>query len=114
MITIWHNPRCSKSRQALARIEAAGTEFTVRRYLEDAPSLAELEATRTALGHPAVINMMRTGEKMFKEAGLTKSSDEATLMQAMADHPILIERPIVFRDGKAVIARPPETVDQLI
>ncbi|EEB85923.1 arsenate reductase (glutaredoxin) [Roseobacter sp. GAI101] len=113
MITLWHNPRCSKSRQTLALIEASGTKVKIRRYLEDAPSLAELEAARSALGL-SPIAMMRTGEARFKELGLRKDSDDALLMQAMADAPILIERPIAFKGTKAVIGRPPEAVNALL
>jgi arsenate reductase (glutaredoxin) len=113
MITIWHNPRCSKSRQTLALIEAAGTEVSVRRYLDSPPTLAELEAAATALGMRP-IEMMRKGEARFKELGLSKDSEDAVLIQAMADNPILIERPIVFKDGNAVIGRPPEAVNVLL
>ena len=67
MIEYWHNPRCSKSRQALALLEERGAPVTVRRYLEDAPSEAELRQVRAAMGNPAVVAMMRTGGKMFKE-----------------------------------------------
>ncbi len=114
MMIIWHNPRCSKSRQTLALLEGAGVEVTVRKYLEDAPTLAELQAARTALGDPPAIKMLRAGEKTFKEAGLSKTDSDDTLLQAMAAHPILIERPMVFRDGKGVIGRPPENVQQLL
>ncbi len=114
MITIWHNPRCSKSRQTLTLLEDAGADVTVRRYLEDAPSLAELQTARIALGTPPVVDMIRTGEKAFIEAGLSKTDSDDTLLQAMASHPILIERPMVFRDGKGVIGRPPENVQQLL
>ncbi|MFG6498255.1 arsenate reductase (glutaredoxin) [Sulfitobacter sp. 1A13191] len=113
MITLWHNPRCSKSRQTLALIEAAGVEVTLRRYLEDAPTRDEVIAARDALGLPA-IKMMRTGEKLFKELGLTKDSPEEALIDAMAAHPILIERPIAFSTGRAVIGRPPEAVQALL
>ncbi len=108
MITIWHNPRCSKSRQTLALVEAKG-EVTVRRYLEDAPSLQELTEVQTLLGLP-VIDMMRPKEALFKELGLSKSDDDATLLAAMAENPKLIERPIVLANGKAALGRPPEAV----
>lgn len=108
MITIWHNPRCSKSRQTLALVEAKG-EVTVRRYLEDAPSLQELTEVQALLGLP-VIDMMRPKEALFKEMGLSKSDDNATLLAAMAENPKLIERPIVLADGKASLGRPPEAV----
>ena len=108
MTTIWHNPRCSKSRQTLALIEDRD-DLETRLYLVDAPSLAEITAAKDALGVSAVA-MMRTGEKVFKELGLSKSDDEDTLLTAMAENPILIERPIVFHDGRAAIGRPPESV----
>lgn len=113
MITLWHNPRCSKSRQTLALIEAAGVEVTLRRYLEDAPTRDEVIAARDTLGLPA-IKMIRTGETLFKELGLTKDSPEEALIDAMAAHPILIERPIAFANGRAVIGRPPEAVQALL
>ncbi|MBE1292836.1 MAG: arsenate reductase (glutaredoxin) [Shimia sp.] len=108
MITIWHNPRCSKSRQTLAMVEAKG-EVTVRRYLEDAPTLQELVEVQALLGVP-VIDMMRPKEALFKELGLSKSDDEATLLAAMAENPKLIERPIVLANDKAALGRPPEAV----
>ena len=108
-LTLWHNPRCSKSRQALALLEDRGAELTVRRYLDDAPSLDELRAAQAALGVPA-IEMMRPKEAAFKDMGLSKDADDATLLAAMAQEPKLIERPVLFSDGKAVIGRPPERV----
>lgn len=113
MIEYWHNPRCSKSRAGLALLEAAGAEIRVRRYLEDVPSLTELQTLQTALGI-AAINMMRTGEKRFKELGLSKTNDDATLLKAMAENPILIERPVGLSGGKAVIGRPPENLNALL
>tara|TARA_R110000787_G_scaffold150544_1_gene264441 strand:- start:154 stop:498 length:345 start_codon:yes stop_codon:yes gene_type:complete len=114
MITLWHSPRCSKSREALALIEAAGCPVTLRKYLDDPPSVAELNAARLALGSPPVIQMMRKGESVFKELGLSKSTPDAELIAAMAAHPILIERPIAFKGARAVIGRPPETVKDLL
>jgi arsenate reductase len=112
-VTLWHNPRCSKSRAALKLLEDAGASVSVRRYLEDAPTLAELTALHRALGRP-VLDMVRTGEAAFRVAGLTKSSDDDALLQAMADHPILIERPVAIRGDRAVIGRPPEDVLSLL
>ena len=106
-VTIWHNPRCTKSRQTLALIEEKGITPTIRKYLEDAPSEAEIRATLDRLG-VAPIDMMRTGETVFREAGLGRDSDDATLIAAMESSPILIERPILIAGGRAVIARPPE------
>ena len=85
----------------------------MRLYLQDPPSLAELEALRDALGVTAV-EMMRTGEKAFKELGLAKDSPEANLLAAMAADPILIERPVAMRDGKAVTGRPTEALEALL
>jgi arsenate reductase (glutaredoxin) len=113
VIEYWHNPRCSKSRQGLALLEEKGAELTVRKYLEDVPSLDELRAAQAALG-VAAIAMMRTGEKTFKELGLSKEADNAILLQAMADHPILIERPLGKIGNKAVIGRPPENLLDLL
>jgi len=107
MITIWHNPRCSKSRQTLALLD--GRDVEVRKYLEDAPTVDELRAAQAALGLP-VIAMMRPKEAEFAQLGLTKDAPEDDLLNAMATHPKLIERPIVFHAGRAAIGRPPESV----
>lgn len=113
MITLWHNPRCSKSRAALALLQKAGTEITVRHYLTDAPDLAEI---RRVLGllclHP--IDMMRPCEPLFKDLGLTRQDDPDGLLAAMARNPILIERPIAISATAAVIGRPPENVLKVI
>ena len=111
---LWHNPRCSKSRQALALLEARGTDVTLRRYLDDPPGTEELEALHTALGRPAVIDMMRPKEPEFKALGLSKTDSDATLLAAMARAPRLIERPVALSGGKAVIGRPPERVLELL
>ena len=112
-VTLWHNPRCSKSRAALALLEEAGHDVIVRRYLEDAPSTAEITAARDAVGG-GLSSMVRRGEKAFKEAGLTTESDDEALLAAMAAYPILIERPIAFANGKAAIGRPPERVLEIV
>ena len=106
--TIWHNPRCSKSRETLALLNENGVQPAVRLYLSDAPNEAEIIAVRNALGVTADA-MMRKGEKLFKELALATAS-EAELIDAMIAHPILIERPIFLNDGKAAIGRPPEQV----
>ena len=107
-LTIWHNPRCTKSRETLALLQARGLQPAVRLYLVDAPSEAEIVAVRNALGVTADA-MIRKGEKAFRELGLGSAS-EAELIDAMVAHPILIERPIVILDGRAAIGRPPEAV----
>lgn len=113
MISYWHNPHCSKSRAGLALIKERGAEVHPRHYLENMPSVDELKAVQAALGVTAV-EMMRTGEKIFKELGLSKNSPEEELLAAMVVHPILIERPIAVKDGKAVIGRPTEAIEALL
>lgn len=108
-VTIWHNPRCSKSRQTLALLEENGVTPEVRKYLEDAPSAEELRAALAAAGLRP-IEMMRTKEAEFKAAGLTKDSDDETLIAAMVATPKLIERPLVLKGDKARLGRPPEAV----
>ncbi len=112
-VTIWHNPRCSKSRQALALLEERGISPAVRRYLDDAPSEDEIRTALAALGLRP-IEAMRTKEKEFKDMGLSKDSDDAALIRAMAEVPKLIERPIVFAGGKARLGRPPEQVLEIL
>ena len=109
MITIWHNPRCSKSRQTLALLEERGHAVTIRRYLDLPPTAEELRAALALLGLPA-IGLTRTGETAFKDLGLAKDADDDTLVAALAATPKLIERPVVFANGKAALGRPPEAV----
>lgn len=109
MTIIWHNPRCSKSRQTLALIEEKEGAPTIRLYQEDAPSFAEIEAVLKAL-EMAPRSLMRTAEALYKELELAGIEDDAALIQAMVDHPKLIERPVVIKDGKVALGRPPEQV----
>ncbi|WP_262692371.1 arsenate reductase (glutaredoxin) [Kordiimonas aestuarii] len=107
-VTIWHNPRCSKSRQTLALLEDSGMAPEVRLYLEDAPSKDEIKHTLKLLNlEPR--GLMRKGEAEYKEQGLADKDGE-DLIAAMAATPKLIERPIVFSGSKARIGRPPESV----
>ncbi len=112
-VTIWHNPRCSKSRQTLALLEEKGITPTVRKYLDDAPTEAEIRAALGALGLQP-IDAMRVKETEFTEQGLTRETDADTLIRAMATTPKLIERPIVFANGKARLGRPPEKVLEIL
>ena len=111
--TIWHNPRCSKSRQALAILEETpGVEVEIVDYLKTPPSRAQIEAVFAQAGvapHEAV----RKGEGIVKEIGLDLT-DDAAILDAMAAHPILIERPIVITAKGAVIARPPEKTREIL
>jgi arsenate reductase (glutaredoxin) len=110
MIRIYHNNRCSKSRNALALLEQQGKPFEVINYLETPPDAQELKTLLSQLGITAR-QLLRTGEDIYQELRLDDASfDDAALIAAMAAHPRLIERPIVVANGKAVIGRPPETV----
>ncbi len=113
-LTIWHNPRCSKSRQTLALIEAAGREVEIIRYLEQPPSLEVIKTMLSQLGLTDPRAMMRQGEAIYKELGLKSEDDFDGLLAAMAQHSILIERPIVSNSRRAVIGRPPESVKDLL
>lgn len=111
-LTLWHNPRCTKSRAALALLEDGGHAPDVRLYLSTPPTVDEI----TALLHTLNIApraLMRRGEKIYKSLDLADVDDTA-LIVAMATHPILIERPILIRDTRAIIARPPELVLTLL
>lgn len=110
---IWHNPRCTKSRQTLALLEEKGHAPEIRRYLEDAPTEPELRDALAKLGRPA-IELVRTKEAAFKEAGLAKDSPEDALIAAMAANPKLIERPVVFAGSRAALGRPPEAVLEIL
>ncbi len=108
-VTIWHNPRCSKSRQTLALLEQQGITPDIRLYIEDAPSVAEITAVIAMLGRDAR-GLMRTGEADYKDQGLKDVTDDAALIDAMAQTPKLIERPVVINGDKAALGRPPESV----
>lgn len=107
--TIWHNPRCSKSRQTLALLEEQGIDPLVRRYLEDAPSRAELVEVINQLGITPW-ELLRRTEAIFKTLELSKNSPDGELIAALQQHPILIERPIVIHGNAAAMGRPPEQV----
>jgi len=113
-ITIFHNPRCSKSRQTLALLEAAGVEPRVVHYLDTPPSADELDELATCLGLEPD-QFIRTKEAVYRE--LDPPADARSrreLLEAMAEHPELIERPIVVKGQVAVLGRPPENAHQLL
>ncbi|REG78263.1 arsenate reductase (glutaredoxin) [Marinomonas pollencensis] len=112
MTVIYHNPRCSKSRQTLALLEEHGINADIRLYLKEAPSIEEITTLLSQLDLPAV-ELMRTKEATYKELGLSAQSSDEERIQAMHSHPILIERPIVIHDNKARLGRPPEQVLEL-
>jgi arsenate reductase len=113
-VTIYHNPRCSKSRATLALLEERGIEARIVRYLETPPAPDEIRELLAALGI-APRALLRKGEAEYRELDLARDSlgDDA-LIEAMATHPRLIERPIVVADGRARIGRPPEAVLELL
>ncbi len=111
--TIYHNPRCSKSRTTLALLEEKGIQPEVVLYLETEPGEGEIRQLLDKLGITAA-QLVRRGEEAYKSAGLGKDSSEAELIAAMAQHPKLIERPIVVSGDRAVLGRPPENVLDLI
>jgi len=110
---IYHNPRCSKSRQALALLEEKGAQAEVVEYLKTPPSQAELKKTLKKLGCKAE-DIIRKNESLYKEKFKDKKMTEEQWIKALAENPVLIERPIVITDKKAVIGRPPEKVLELI
>jgi arsenate reductase len=111
--TIYHNPRCSKSRQTLEILENQGADIHIVRYLDTPLDNATLSTLLDKLGLSAR-QLMRKGEDVYKELNLDDPElSEAQLVQAMVDYPRLIERPIVVHEGKAVIGRPPERVLEL-
>lgn len=112
-VTIYHNPRCSKSRNTLALLEEHGITPDVVLYLETRPGEKEIRGLLAKLGISAS-QLVRKGEDAYKESGLGKASSDAEIIAAMAAHPKLIERPIVVKGGRAVLGRPPENVLALI
>lgn len=113
MLTIYHNPRCRKSREGLEILENSGQEFTVVKYLDTPLSKEELKDIVAKLGITP-IDLVRKNETIWKEhyKGKDLTNDEALL--AMVNNPKLIERPIVVHNDKAVVGRPPENIKSLL
>ncbi|MBP0048069.1 arsenate reductase (glutaredoxin) [Marinobacterium sp. AK62] len=113
-ITIYHNPRCSKSRETLKLLQEKGIEPQVREYLKEVPSAEELKSVLKALGISAR-ELLRKKEAEYKEAGLDDTSlNDDAVIDAMTRFPKLIERPIVINGDQARIGRPPESVLEII
>ncbi len=106
---IYYNPRCSKCRSTLKLLQERGEEPEIIEYLQATPSRSELKEVLSLLGMHAG-QLLRKKESAYREAGLNDASSEDEILDAMMKHPVLIERPIVVRDGKAAIGRPPENV----
>ncbi|MDP3466261.1 MAG: arsenate reductase (glutaredoxin) [Sulfuricurvum sp.] len=113
MTTIWHNPKCSKSREALALLSEKNGEVEVVKYLETAPSRSEIEALLHKLGVSAR-ELMRTKEDLYKELDVANIVDENRLIDILVGHPKLIERPILIEGNRAVIGRPVEKVIEFL
>ncbi|WP_028115662.1 arsenate reductase (glutaredoxin) [Ferrimonas senticii] len=112
--TIWHNPRCSKSRQTLALLQQQGIEPVIVRYLETPPTIAQLDQALTQLGIEPLA-LIRRQEALFAELGLKDAElSRQQWLAIMTQHPKLIERPVVLHQGKACIGRPPENVLALL
>ena len=115
-LTIYHNPRCSKSRKTLEIINDAGIEPEIVHYLDETPDAAAIQSFAGMLG-VAVAALLRRGEDVFKDAtDLPDLDDDAALAGWIAAHPIVLERPIVVdaKAGKAIVGRPPENVEELL
>ncbi|QWX85447.1 arsenate reductase (glutaredoxin) [Cellulophaga sp. HaHaR_3_176] len=113
MIKIYHNPRCQKSRETLAIIEAANKDFEIVKYLENIPTKKELQNILSLLAIPA-IDLVRKNEAVWKELYKDKTLSEDEVINAMLENPKLIERPIVINNGKAIIGRPPSSVKPIL
>ena len=114
-VVIYHNPRCSKSRQTLAILEENGVQPEIIKYLETPLSVEQLKVLFSQLGFETVREMMRTKEADYKEANLGDSSvTDEQLFVAMADNPKLFERPVVVANNRAKIGRPPEQVLEIL
>ena len=113
-LTIYHNPRCSKSRQTLKLIEEAGAEVDIVLYLDTPPSAAQISDLLSKLGFASAQQLMRKGETIYKELGLKVETDENALLLALSSNPKLLERPIVVKGNKAVLRRPREYAPQFL
>ncbi|MFW0976392.1 arsenate reductase (glutaredoxin) [Leclercia pneumoniae] len=114
-VKIYHNPRCSKSRETLSLLQSNGIEPDVVLYLETPPDADTIKALLQMLGMGSARELMRQKEELYKSLNLTDSHlSEAALIQAMVENPKLIERPIVVANGKARIGRPPEQVLDIV
>jgi arsenate reductase len=109
-VTIWHNPRCSKSRQTLDLLKSKGVEPKIREYLKEPPSKVEVEKLVDQVGGDAK-ELVRDGEAEFKALKLKKADlSRADIVKAIVAHPVLLQRPIVVKGARAAIGRPPEAV----
>ncbi|EPI2925597.1 arsenate reductase (glutaredoxin) [Neisseria gonorrhoeae] len=119
-IKIFHNPRCSKSRAAVSLLEERGIAAEAVKYLDTPPDLSELKDIFNKLGLESARGMMRVKDDLYKELGLDNPDldnpdlDNDALLRAIADHPALLERPIVLANGKAAVGRPLENIEAVL
>ena len=113
-VTIWHNPRCSKSREAISIADANNTDTEVFKYLDETPSVDELKDVFKMLEFSSVREWMRTKEDVYKELSLKDEKDEEKLFEAMAQNPKLIERPVLIKNNKAIIGRPTSIIAEFL
>lgn len=112
-ITIWHNPKCSKSREAMEIVQNSDCSAEVVKYLENAPDAKKIKALLKMLGIKPR-ELMRTKEDIYKELNLMDEKSDEALIDAMAKHPKLIERPIIIKGDKAIIGRPAERIAEFL
>lgn len=113
-VTIYHNPRCSKSRETLSLLQENGVEPQVVLYLETPPDAQTLKSLLQMLGMSSPRELMRTKDDLYKALNLADETCNEALIAAMVDNPKLIERPIVIKNGQARIGRPPEAVLEIL
>jgi len=112
-ITIWHNPRCSKSRAALTLLEERKEDIDIYKYLDENPTTQEISELLQKLGITPR-ELMRTKEDIYKELNLKEENDDKKLIEAMVNNPKLIERPIVIKENRAAIGRPIENITEIL
>ncbi|WP_338463832.1 arsenate reductase (glutaredoxin) [Franconibacter pulveris] len=113
-VTIYHNPRCSKSRETLNLLKTRGVEPQIVLYLDTPPDAQTLKGLLHMLGMKSPRELMRTKEDCYKELKLADETNDEALIAAMVNNPKLIERPVVVNNGQARIGRPPESVLEIL
>ncbi len=111
---IWHNPRCSKSREAISILQESKVESEVVKYLEATPDAQKIKDVLKLLGFSSAREWMRTKESIYKELDLQNENDEEKLINAMVENPKLIERPVIIKGDRAIIGRPTSIIKEFI
>ncbi|PHQ56183.1 MAG: arsenate reductase (glutaredoxin) [Sulfurimonas sp.] len=113
-ITIWHNPRCTKSREAVTVVEADKCESEVVKYLDETLTMETMKKTLKMLGFESAREWMRTTEAVYEELDLKNVTDEEALIKAMIQNPKLIQRPVLIKGDKAIIGRPASAITDFL